>query len=139
MRTNDFTCKQHGDEMVPVPVLIEQDYKYLRKNPNKVVEEGFRRKTQKNLRKKYNKFVKIEMCKINCSCRQYVTSKSCNNRQKKTKVSKSMLVVILVSIIVIFVLATVASFIFKKRRQERLEASRVILDDPTLPMVDNST
>lgn len=139
MRTNDFTCKQHGDEMVPVPVLIEQDYKYLRKNPNKVVEEGFRRKTQKNLRKKYNKFVKIEMCKINCSCRQYVTSKSCNNRQKKTKVSKSMLVVILVSIIVIFVLATVASFIFKKRRQERLEASREILDDPTLPMVDNST
>ena len=139
MRTNDFTCEQHGDDMVLVPVLIEQDYKYLRENSNKVVEEGFRRKTQKNLSKKYNKFMKIEMCKIICSCRQYVTSKSCNSRQKKTKVSKFMLVVILVSIIVILVLATVASCIFKKRRQERLEASREILDDSTVPMVDNST
>lgn len=138
MRTNDFTCKQHGDDMVLVPVLIEQDYKYLRENSNKVVEEGFRRKTQKNLSKKYNKFMKIEMCKIICSCRQYVTSKSCSNRHKKTEVSKSMLMVILVSIIiVILVLATVASCIFKKRRQERLKASRGTLDESTVPMVDN--
>ena len=81
--------------------------------------------------------MKIEMCKIICSCRQYVTSKSCNNRHKKTKVSKAMLMVILVSIIVILVLATVASCIFKKRRQERLEASRETLDESTVPMVDN--
>ena len=139
MRENDFTCKQYGDDMVLVPVLVERDYKYMRKNSNKVVEEGLMRKTENNLSKKYNKFMKIKMCKISCSCRQYVTSKSCNNRHRKTKVSKSMLVVILVSIIVFLVLATAVICIFKRRRQERLEASREILDDSTVPMVDNTT
>ena len=135
----NFSCKQHGDDMVLIPVLIGQDYKYMHKNSNKIVEEGLRRKTETNLSNNYNKLLKIEMCKISCSCRQYVTSKICSNRHRKSKVSKLMLVIILVSIIVFIVVTTVAIWFFKRRRQERLEASGEILDDSTVLMVDNLT
>lgn len=136
---SNFSCKQHGDDMVLIPVLIGQDHKYIHKNSNKIVEEGPRRKTETDLSNNYNKLMKIEMCKISCSCRQYVTSKICSNRHRKSKVSKLMLVIILVSIIVLIVVTTVAICFFKRRRQERLEASGEILDDSTVLMVDNST
>ena len=136
---SNFSCKQHGDDMVLIPVLIGQDHKYMHKNSNKIAEEGLRRKRETNLSNNYNKLMKIEMCKISCSCRQYVTSKICSNRHRKSKVSKLMLVIILVSIIVFIVVTTVAIWLFKRRRQERLEAPGEILDDSTVLMIDNST
>ena len=128
----DFTCKTHNDDVVLVPLSRYEHYKYVIRNSTEIIQDGFIDTTEIKVGKTKEKQIQIKLCQLDCICSQYITLEICHSKYSPKKMSKLILVVILVSVALMLVISIAVFCIYRGRRQRK--TSETIFDDSTVAM-----
>lgn len=128
----DFTCKTHNDDVVLDPLSSYEGYKYVIRNSTEVIQNGFIGTTGIKLGKTKEKQIQIKLCKLECICSQYIMLETCYSDYGSKKMSKLILVAILVSTALMLILSiAVFCICLERRRRETIET---IFDDSAVAM-----
>ena len=130
----DFTCKTHNDDVVLVPHSRYKRYKYVIRNLTEAIQDGFIDTEEIKVGKTKQKQIQIKLCERDCICSQYITLGICRSKYSPEKMSKLILVVILVSVALMLIISIVVFCIYRERRQRK--TCETIFDESTVPMTE---